>query len=283
MYGAYLDDDDDDSVDSGDDNGDFTCFFEKQFNEAVLAASGMPESMYKESNKYFNEQMGEGGGGGGGEGEGSSNFIGPQLPGQGGDYGAGAVMKYEATDITEVNMHGNDEKDGKEEKGPPAAAADDDIDDIDVDMIDDDDKDDKLADAPPVTHRQTSIKFHELIKNVTLKYAESLISSLDFQRLLRQLLNILKVASSDRQATAQRDLVVRYAVRLWVSILLYKPALLLDLFDFLRKDPTFILAAIQSPDTELGSEFAKSIRKLCRYVDESPNYKNDKDLQQKLP
>ena len=98
---------------------------------------------------------------------------------------------------------------------------------------------------------------------------------------MKQLLNILKPASSYQSPSAQRDLVGRYAVRLWGSVLLYRPRLLLDLFEFLRADPSFILAAIQSTDPELGSEFAKSIRKLCRFVDESPNYQSDAELRRR--
>eukprot|EP01084_Bolivina_argentea_P313674 543215_1 len=278
---AYLidsDDEDDDDDDDRDATQDFTALLEQQFADAVMEASGMPESMYNETKNEWDQLEGLTGGGQGGEGD----FIGPKLPHQMGGGGHGNVV--------------SDEKDGKEEKGPPRHEKnpnydmgdhDIDIDDIDVDNAElpDEETLNKAVGQgpPPMTHRQSSIKFHQLIKSVEERYADAVIDSLDFAKLMKQLLNILKVASSDQSPTIQRDLVVRYAVRLWVSVLLYRPRLLLDLFDFLRKDPSFILAAIQSTDPELGSEFAKSIRKLCRYVDESPNYKSDTSLQEELP
>ena len=94
---------------------------------------------------------------------------------------------------------------------------------------------DQKEEEPPITHRQSSLKFHAAIKSVSEQYANSLIDSLDFSKLMKQLLNILKVASSDKSPTIQRDLVVRYAVRLWVSVLLYKPNLLLEsIFEYQR-------------------------------------------------
>ena len=291
---AYLieSDDEDEEEEEQDATEDFTALLEGQFADAVMKASGMPESMYNETKNEWDQLEGISGGGGG-----EGDFIGPKLPHQMGGNGGGGQPGSNVM---------SEEKDGREEKGPPDAVEEDtkmkmgDIDeDIDVDMIADNaelpddendgdkdkdqDKEEAKEEKPPATLRQTSIKFHEIIKNVTEKYADSLLKSLDFPKLMKQLLNILKVASSDQHPTIQRDLVVRYAVRLWVSVLLYRPNLLLDLFNFLRKDPSFILAAIQSTDPELGSEFAKSIRKLCRYVDESPNYKSDKELQEKLP
>jgi len=295
-YQQVIDSDDDDDDDGDDEDAmdaaqDFTALLEKQFGDAVMKASGMPESLYLESEQKWDSAVGEGATGEGGGGEGG--MIGPQLPGQ--------IVQQEQPG-TSADMNTADEKDGKEEKLPPP----DEDQDNDVEMAADktaeqpgdadaDDEDVSSKQERPMTHRQSSVLFHQAAKKVTEKYALQLLQSLDFTKLMMQLqsldftklmmqlLNILKVASTDPTPTTQRDLVVRNAVRLWVSVLLYRPNLLLELFAFIDKDPSFMLAAIQSTDLELGSEFAKSIRKLCRYVDESPNYKSDTDLQTKLP
>ncbi|ETO01056.1 hypothetical protein RFI_36384, partial [Reticulomyxa filosa] len=113
------------------------------------------------------------------------------------------------------------------------------------------------------------------------KPSRTVRQSLNFEELLLQLLHILKLASVDSHPTQERDWVVRYAVRLWISILLLRPSLLPELFKRLQKDPSFILGALHSKDREIGSEFAKSLRKLCRIVDESPMY--TPELKKTLP
>ncbi|ETO16136.1 Ubiquitin carboxyl-terminal hydrolase family protein, partial [Reticulomyxa filosa] len=131
------------------------------------------------------------------------------------------------------------------------------------------------------TVTQTSIRFNELVRSTMKDFSDDLIKSLNFDELLLQLLNILKLASMDSQVTQERDWVVRYAVRLWISILLLQPSLLPQLFEKLEKDPSILLDALHSKDKEIGSEFAGSLRKLCRIVDESPRY--TPELKKKLP
>ncbi|ETO14021.1 Ubiquitin carboxyl-terminal hydrolase family protein [Reticulomyxa filosa] len=105
------------------------------------------------------------------------------------------------------------------------------------------------------TARETFIKFNEWIKLTMKTFGENLVKHLDFDELLLQMLNILKSA-----------------IRLWMSVLLARPSLLPGLFNTLKKDPSFVLGVLHSTDREISSEFAKSVRKLCRIVDESPMY-----------
>ena len=56
-------------------------------------------------------------------------------------------------------------------------------------------------------------------KYATEKYVELIINSLNFNKLIPKLLNIIKDTASDQQISIQRLFAMRHALYLWISIL----------------------------------------------------------------
>eukprot|EP01084_Bolivina_argentea_P084392 152638_1 len=107
-------------------------------------------------------------------------------------------------------------------------------------------------------------KWDKMSKNIKQKYAESIINSVDCRKILIKLLELF-MSQND-------NLMMRYSTNLWILLVLYKPDLLPDLFQFIQNNTSFIIKTIQSTDEKIQFEFVTSIFRLCAVI-KTPYFK----------